>query len=87
MTQFVPLHVQAVLSLEPILELVAALGRDLQADFLQLLRPTLSRLTALAEADGMRRAGSLTKSAYVPLQEQVRLTQSVVAQAWSSSLK
>jgi len=44
---------QAVLSLAPLLELVAALARDLQADFVPLLRPTLARLSALAEAKGV----------------------------------
>ena len=33
---------------------MAALTRDLQADFLPLLRPTLGRLSALAEAPGVR---------------------------------
>jgi len=43
---------QAILSLEPLLELLAALARDLQADFLPLLRPALSRLSTFAEAKG-----------------------------------
>ena len=48
-------HLGAALSLEPLLDLVGSLARDLQADFVPFLAPVLSRLSALAETEGTTR--------------------------------
>lgn len=45
-------HLGAALSLEPLLDLVGTLARDLQADFVPFFAPVMGRLSALAETEG-----------------------------------
>lgn len=45
-------HLRAALSLEPLLDLVGILARDLQADFVPFFAPVMGRLSELVETEG-----------------------------------